>query len=104
MPPLLAVVGHIDEIGLAVTHVDEKGFVYFAADRRLGSADPRRPAGRRSQTRDGAVPGVIGRKAVHLLKDEQRKQAVELDGLHIDIGAADRDAGAGAGPDRRLRR
>ena len=43
------------------------------------------------QTRDGAVPGVIGRKPVHLLKDEQKKMAVELDGLHIDIGAADRD-------------
>ena len=43
------------------------------------------------QARDGAVPGVIGRKPVHLLKDEQKKKAVELDGLHIDIGAADRD-------------
>ena len=42
--PLLAVVGHIDEIGIAVTHVDDKGFVYFTADRRLGPADPRRPA------------------------------------------------------------
>ena len=43
------------------------------------------------QARDGAVPGVIGRKPVHLLKDEQKKVAVELEGLHIDVGAADRD-------------
>ena len=35
--------------------------------------------------------GVVGRKAIHVLKEEQRKAAVELDGLHIDIGAADRD-------------
>ena len=25
--PLVAVVGHIDEIGLVITHIDEKGFL-----------------------------------------------------------------------------
>jgi putative aminopeptidase FrvX len=88
--PLLAVVGHIDEIGVAVTHVDEKGFVYFAS---IGGWDAQILVGQRVclETRDGPVFGVIGRKAIHLLKEEQRKQAVELDGLHIDIGAADRE-------------
>jgi putative aminopeptidase FrvX len=89
-PPLVAVVGHIDEIGLAITHVDEKGFAYLTP---IGGWDPQILVGQRLevQTRDGAVPGVVGRKAIHLLKDEQRKKAVELDGLHLDIGAADRD-------------
>jgi endoglucanase len=88
--PLLAVVGHIDEIGLVVTHVDEKGFVYFAP---IGGWDPQVLVGQRVrvETREGAVLGVIGRKAIHVLKEEQRKKAVELDGLHIDLGAADRD-------------
>jgi endoglucanase len=88
--PLLAVVGHIDEIGLTITHVDEKGFLYFAP---IGGWDPQILVGQRIrvEARDGTVPGVIGRKAIHLLKDEQRKQAVELDGLHIDIGAGDRE-------------
>ena len=27
--PLLVVLGHIDEIGVMVTHVDDKGFVFF---------------------------------------------------------------------------
>src|SRR4051812_50103005 len=27
--PTLAIVGHIDEIGLSVTHVDDRGFLYF---------------------------------------------------------------------------
>ena len=27
--PVLAVVGHIDEIGLIVTHVDDEGFLWF---------------------------------------------------------------------------
>jgi len=88
--PLVAVVGHIDEIGLAVTHVDEKGFAYLTP---IGGWDPQILVGQRLevQTRSGSVLGVIGRKAIHLLKDEQRKKAVELEGLHLDIGAADRD-------------
>jgi endoglucanase len=88
--PLLAIVGHIDEIGLVVTHIDDKGFLYFAP---IGGWDPQILVGQRVvvRTRDGTVPGVVGRKPIHLLKDEQRKKVVELTGLHIDIGAADGD-------------
>jgi putative aminopeptidase FrvX len=88
--PLFAVVGHIDEIGLVVTHVDEKGFLYFAP---IGGWDPQILVGQRVrvEARAGGVVGVVGRKAIHVLKEEQRKVAVELDGLHIDVGAADRD-------------
>jgi putative aminopeptidase FrvX len=88
--PLLAVVGHIDEIGLVVTHIDEKGFLYFSP---VGGWDPQILVGQRVEVRgrDGLVPGVVGRKPIHLLDAEQRKKVVELKGLHIDIGAADRD-------------
>ena len=91
--PLLAVVGHIDEIGLVVTHIDEKGFLYFNP---IGGWDPQILVGQRVEIRgrDGLVPGVVGRKPIHLLDLEQRKKVVELKGLHIDIGAADRDAAA----------
>lgn len=88
--PLLAIVGHIDEIGLVVTHVDEKGFLYFAP---IGGWDPQILLGQRVtvQSKDGAIPGVIGRKPIHLLRDEQRKKVAELRDMHIDIGAADGD-------------
>jgi endoglucanase len=88
--PLLAVMGHIDEIGVTITHVDENGFLFFAP---IGGWDPQVLVGQRMriETRDGPVTGVIGRKAIHLLKEEQRKQAVELDALHIDVGAGNRD-------------
>jgi endoglucanase len=91
--PLLAVVGHIDEIGLTVTHIDEKGFIWFAP---IGGWDPQILVGQRIEisTRDGAVPGVVGRKPIHLLDAEQRKKPVELKGLHIDVGATDRDEAA----------
>jgi len=88
--PLLAVVGHIDEIGLLITHVDEKGFLWFAP---IGGWDPQILVGQRVEirTKDGLVPGVVGRKPIHLLEADQRKKVVELKGLHIDIGAADRE-------------
>jgi putative aminopeptidase FrvX len=91
--PLLAVVGHIDEIGLVVTHLDEKGFLWFSP---IGGWDPQILVGQRVAVRgrDGVVPGVVGRTPIHLLEPDQRKKVVELKGLHIDIGAADRDEAA----------
>ena len=88
--PLLAVFGHIDEIGLVITHVDEKGYLYFQG---IGGWDAQILVGQRVevQTRDGAVLGVVGRKPIHVLESDARKKAVELKGLHIDIGATDRD-------------
>jgi putative aminopeptidase FrvX len=88
--PLLAVVGHIDEIGLIITHIDEKGFLWFAP---VGGWDPQILVGQRVEIRgkNGPVLGVAGRKPIHLLEAEQRKKVVELKGMHIDIGASDRE-------------
>ncbi len=88
--PLLAVVGHIDEIGLIVTHIDEQGFLWFAP---VGGWDPQILVGQRVEVRgkDGPVLGVAGRKPIHLLEPDQRKKVVELKGMHIDIGASDRE-------------
>jgi endoglucanase len=91
--PLLAVVGHIDEIGLVVRHIDEKGFIWFGA---IGGWDPQILAGQRVeiQGKGGPVTGVVGRKPMHLLDAEARKKVVELKAMHIDVGAADREEAA----------
>ncbi|MDQ1703607.1 MAG: hypothetical protein QOF57_2859 [Frankiaceae bacterium] len=88
--PTLAIVGHIDEIGLIVTHIDDEGFLWFTG---LGGWDPAILIGQRVEvtTRGGVVPGVIGKKPIHLLKDEERKKASELKDMHIDVGAKDGD-------------
>jgi len=85
--PLLAIVGHIDEIGLIVTHIDDDGFLRFIG---VGGWDAQVLIGQRVElaTRAGALPGVVGRRAIHLLRDEDRKRVPELRELHIDIGAA----------------
>ncbi len=88
--PLVAIVGHIDEIGLIITHIDEKGFLWFEP---IGGWDPQILVGQRVEVtgKDGPVPGVAGRKPVHLLEPDQRKKVVELKSMHIDIGVGERE-------------
>ena len=88
--PSVAVMGHIDEIGLIVTHIDDNGYLWFT---QIGGWDPQILVGQRVDviTRDGTLPGVAGRKPIHLLTDDERKQVPKLKDLHIDIGAKDGD-------------
>lgn len=78
--------GHIDEIGLMVTHIDDNGFLYFAG---VGGWDPQVLVGQRIRLigKAGDVIGVIGKKAIHLMKPEEREKASKMDELWIDIGA-----------------
>jgi putative aminopeptidase FrvX len=87
-PRRLVVMGHIDEIGLIVTHIDDEGFLWF---REVGGWDAQILVGQRVVlgTRAGSVPGVIGKKPIHLLREEERKKVAEVRDLHIDIGARD---------------
>ncbi|MBI5444487.1 MAG: M42 family metallopeptidase [Deltaproteobacteria bacterium] len=87
--PRVMLAGHVDEIGLMVQYVDDQGFLYFAA---IGGVDSHLLPGQRVRVhgRDGTVPGVIGRKPVHLLEDEERKKVARIKELCIDIGANDR--------------
>ena len=88
--PSLIVVGHIDEIGVHVTHIDDDGFLRFG---EVGGWDPIQLVGQRVRlsTRGGDVVGVIGRKPIHLIRGDERDKAPKIKDLHIDIGAADGD-------------
>ncbi|HYB24263.1 MAG TPA: M42 family peptidase [Solirubrobacteraceae bacterium] len=84
----LLVMGHIDEIGLIVTHIDDEGYLWFSG---VGGWDAQILVGQRVilDTRQGPVRGVVGKKPIHLLREEDRKKVPELRDLHIDIGARD---------------
>jgi putative aminopeptidase FrvX len=83
--PLLAVVGHIDEIGVIVTHVDDEGLVWF---RPVGGWSPEVLLAQRVEilTPGDRVRGVVARPRRKPKKGEDRP-TLELDELHIDIGA-----------------
>ncbi len=81
--------GHIDEIGLTLMHIDDKGYIYTA---QIGGVDPALLVGQRVSivTNKGSVLGVIGRKAIHQMQPDERKKGVEMDNIWIDIGAGNK--------------
>jgi endoglucanase len=88
--PRVMLAGHIDEIGLMVSSIDERGFLYFST---IGGYDASILVGQRVRVHaaSGAILGVIGRKPVHLMSEDDRKAPVEIKHLWIDIGASERD-------------
>ena len=85
--PRLMLAGHIDEIGLQITHVDDDGYLFFAG---IGGWDSQVLVGQRVVIagREGAVTGVIGKHAIHLMKPDERDKVSKIADLWIDIGAA----------------
>ncbi len=84
--PRVMLAGHIDEIGLIVSYVDEHGFLYV---RPVGGWDPMQLVGQRVRVlgHGGDVIGVIGKKAIHLMSAEDRRKVPKMEDLWIDIGA-----------------
>ena len=88
--PRVMLSGHIDEIGLMITHIEEGGLLRFQG---VGGWDPQVLVGQRVlvQTKNGEVPGVIGKKAIHVMEADERKKVSEIKSLWIDIGAKNGD-------------
>jgi endoglucanase len=85
--PRLMLAGHMDELGLIIHYIDDKGFLYFQP---VGGHDRSIISGRRVliQTRHGVVKGVTGKRAIHLMDPDDRKKVPEFHQMWIDIGAA----------------
>lgn len=88
--PRIMLAGHCDQIGLMVKHIDERGFLWVDS---IGGWDVQMLIGQNLVVwgKNGAVPGVIARKAIHLLSADDRKKVPEIKDLWIDIGAKDRE-------------
>jgi len=88
--PRVMLAGHIDEIGVMITHIDDDGFLYFEG---IGGWDPQVLVAQRIRllTKDGDVIGVIGKKPIHLIKGDEKEKASKTTDLWIDIGARGRE-------------
>lgn len=89
--PKVAIVGHMDEVGFMVTHIDEGGFIRFTT---IGGWWNQSMLNHRVtvRTRAGAkIPGVIGSVAPHALTEKQKQQPLSFDEMFIDIGANSRE-------------
>ena len=83
--PRVMFAGHIDEIGLQVTHIDEDGFLYIDG---IGEWDPQVLVGQRVKilVRAGGILGVVGKKPIHLQKDDERRKPSKISQLWVDVG------------------
>jgi endoglucanase len=88
-PVTVMLAGHIDEIGVIVTWIDDDGFAWIGP---IGGWDTQVLVGQRIRFagRHGDVVGVVGRKPIHLIKREDRDKAVKFEDLWVDIGATSR--------------
>jgi len=89
-PLRVMLAGHCDQIGLIVQHIDDDGFLYI---QQIGGWDPQVLIGQRMTvwTDNGPLFGVIARKPIHLLNEEERKQVPKMKDLWLDIGAANKE-------------
>lgn len=92
-PLRVMLAGHCDQIGFVVQFIDPEGFIWVQP---VGGWDPQIVVGQKMivWTANGPIFGVIARKAIHMLTEEERKQVVKLKDVWIDIGAKNRDDAA----------
>jgi len=84
--PTIMLAGHIDEIGVIVSYIDDEGYAYIAP---IGGWDPQVLVAQRIRFlgRDGDVFGVVGKKPIHQMKPDEREKASKMTDLWVDIGA-----------------
>ena len=87
--PRLMLAGHIDEIGIMITHIDDEGYLSFDT---IGGWDHQVFVGQRVILlgRQGTVTGVVGKRAIHLMEREDREKVSKVEDLWIDVGAGNR--------------
>ena len=95
--PHVMLCAHMDEVGLMVISASEDGLLRV---RNLGGIDPRVLVSKRVTVGygDGAVNGVIGAMAIHLQTPEDRKTALPVDQLYVDIGAKNKEEAMAVAP------
>lgn len=80
---------HMDEVGLLITDIDSGGMLKFT---NVGGFDDRALLGKVVQVGPDKITGVIGARAIHLLKSSEYSKVVKMDAMRIDIGAKSKDA------------
>lgn len=87
----LMLCAHMDEVGIIVTGITDDGYLKFDS---VGGIDRRVIIGKTIFVGDKKIFGIIGNKAYHLVKKEERDKIPPLDEMYIDIGAKNKEEAA----------
>ena len=83
------VCAHMDEVGLIITEITDKGFLKFST---LGGVETTVLCSKKVLIGKNAVPGIVSAKAIHLQKRSEELIPLKLRDLTIDIGAKDKES------------
>jgi putative aminopeptidase FrvX len=88
--PTVMLCAHMDELGFIIRHIEDEGFLRIGP---IGGHDARMVIDQdlTIHGEDGPVHGLTGAKPAHLVEAEERKQAIPLEDLFVDIGTASRE-------------
>ncbi len=78
---------HMDEVGFVITGIGKKGLLRF---KTIG-INPQVILAKKVVIGKHEIPGVIGHKPIHQLKDEEKKKIPEVRDLFIDIGVSTKE-------------
>lgn len=87
----IMIAAHMDEIGMAVKHINEKGFIYFI---KIGGINDSTLPGKTVEIinkKGKHITGIIGTKPPHLMTSEEAKQPLKHTDMFIDIGLSSSD-------------
>ena len=87
-PYHIAITAHMDEVGFMVKGIEDSGLIRFVP---VGGIDNRILVSKVVLIGENKIPGVIGAKAIHLQKPDERDKALDYDNLYIDIGSKSKE-------------
>ena len=85
----IMVAAHMDEVGLIITEITEKGFLKFST---LGGIDTAVLCSKKVLIGENEVPGIVSAKAIHLQSKNEVNTPLKIKDMCIDIGASDKEA------------
>ena len=88
--PTVMLAAHMDEIGLMVKYIDDRGYILFS---KIGGINDQMLMNQTVTIHSSVgedVIGVIGSKPPHVTKPEERNKVINYDSMFIDIGAKDK--------------
>ena len=88
--PTIMLASHMDEIGLMVSYIDDKGYLKFTT---IGGINDQMLMNQTVVVHGskGDVVGVIGSKPPHVTKPEERNKVIKASDMFIDIGACSKE-------------
>lgn len=86
--PRVMVSAHMDEVGLVVVGFEKSGLLRV---NKVGAIDDRVLVSKPVRVGKTRIPAVIGAKPIHLQKPEERKKAIQIDNLYVDLGVRSQD-------------